>query len=82
MALLVQSPSIVLPKHAQVCPSNTPLCWYQFVLVRVSIAAKKHHNQKESWGGKGLFGLYFNIAVITEEFRTGTQTGQDPGGRS
>jgi hypothetical protein len=33
------------------------------VLVRVSIAAMKHHDQKESWRGEGLFGLYFHIAV-------------------
>ena len=36
---------------------------YSVVLVRVSIAATKHHNQKASWGGKGLFGLHFHIAV-------------------
>lgn len=29
--------------------------------LRVSIAATKHH--KASWGGKGLFGLHFHIAV-------------------
>ena len=23
----------------------------------------KHHDQKSSWGGKGLFSLYFHIAV-------------------
>jgi hypothetical protein len=32
-------------------------------LVRVSIAAMKHHDQKASWGGKGLFSLHFHIAV-------------------
>jgi hypothetical protein len=31
------------------------------VSVRVSIAVMKHHDQKASWGGKGLFGLYFQI---------------------
>jgi hypothetical protein len=24
---------------------------------------KKHHDQKASWGGKGLFGLHFQIIV-------------------
>ena len=33
------------------------------VLVRVSIAVMKHHGQKASWEGKGLFGLHFCIAV-------------------
>ena len=33
------------------------------VLVRVSIAMRKHHDQKASWGGKGLLGLHFSIAV-------------------
>lgn len=33
------------------------------VLVTVSVAAMKHHNQKASWGGKGLFGLHFQIIV-------------------
>jgi hypothetical protein len=27
------------------------------------IFAMKHHNQKASWGGKGLFGLHFHIVV-------------------
>jgi hypothetical protein len=29
--------------------------------LRVSIAVMKHHDLKASWGGKGLFGLYFQI---------------------
>jgi hypothetical protein len=33
------------------------------VIVRVSIAAMKHYDQKASWGGKGLFCLSFHIAV-------------------
>ena len=33
------------------------------VLVRVSIAAMKHHDQKASWGGKGLLGLYIHSTV-------------------
>ena len=32
-------------------------------LVRVSIAVTKHLHQKPSWRGKGLFSLYFSIAV-------------------
>ena len=32
------------------------------VLVRVTIAVMRHHDQKSSWGGKGLFGLHFHIA--------------------
>jgi hypothetical protein len=31
------------------------------VLVRVSVAAMEHHDHKASWGGKGLFVLYFHI---------------------
>ena len=34
-----------------------------FVLVRVSIASVKHHNQKANWGARGLFNLHFDIAV-------------------
>jgi hypothetical protein len=38
---------------------------------------------KPSWGGKGLFGLYFhNWSPSLKEVRTGTQTGQNLGGRS
>ena len=33
------------------------------ILVRVSIAATKHHDPKASWGGQGLFGLCFQITV-------------------
>ena len=29
----------------------------------VSIAARKHHDQKAGWGGKGLFDLCFHIVV-------------------
>ena len=32
-------------------------------LVRVTMAAKKQHDQKAKWGGKGLFNLYFLIAT-------------------
>jgi hypothetical protein len=33
------------------------------VLVRVSIATMKHHDQKASWRRKGLFSLHFQIIV-------------------
>jgi hypothetical protein len=33
------------------------------VLVRVSITVMKHHDLKASWGGKGLFSLYFHIHI-------------------
>ena len=34
-----------------------------YVLISVSITAMKHHEQKESWGRKVLFNLYFHIAA-------------------
>jgi hypothetical protein len=37
--------------------------WMRDVLVKVSMALIKHHDQKASWGGKGLFSLHFHIAV-------------------
>jgi len=39
------------------------ITWLRTALVRVSTAATKHHDQKASWGGKGLFGLHFHITV-------------------
>jgi hypothetical protein len=33
------------------------------ILVRAFIASTKHHEQKTSWRGKGLFGLYFHTTV-------------------
>lgn len=33
------------------------------ILVRVSVAAMKHHNQKAIWGRQGIFGLYFHTIV-------------------
>ena len=47
----------------------------QCVSVRVSIAVMKHHDQKTSWKGKGLFGLWFLISSSLKEVRTGTLTG-------
>jgi hypothetical protein len=49
------------------------------VLVRVSIAVTKYHNQKSSWGGKGLFGLYFQI--IIHHWRKSRQELRHSGGR-
>ena len=39
------------------------ICSTDAVLVRVSIAVMKRRDQKASWGGKDLLGLYFHIAV-------------------
>ena len=33
-------------------------------LVGVSLAVMKHHDQKASWGEKGLLGVHFRIAVV------------------
>lgn len=33
------------------------------VLVTVTITMMKHHNQKTSWGGKNLIGLYFHAIL-------------------
>jgi hypothetical protein len=35
------------------------------VLVRVSIAVMKHNDQRGSWGGEGLYGLYFSARFHT-----------------
>ena len=48
------------------------------LLVRVSIPAKKHHDQEASWGGKGLFSLYFHIAVHHQK-KSGLELKQDIG---
>jgi hypothetical protein len=39
------------------------------ILVRISSAATKHHNQKALWGGKGLFslGFYFFITKGSQD---------------
>ena len=33
------------------------------ILVRISIAMMKYHDQNASWRGKNLFGLYFSTTV-------------------
>jgi hypothetical protein len=51
--------------------------------VRVSIATTKHHDQKASWGGKGLFSLHTNILLfIIEGSQDRNLKTQDAGGRS
>lgn len=37
------------------------------VLARVSMSAMKHHDRKANWEGKGLFNLYFHIAVYHQK---------------
>ena len=37
---------------------------------------------KATWGGEGLFSSLFHISIHPKEVRAGTQTGQEPGGRS
>lgn len=39
------------------------------VLVRVTIAATKYHDPKDSWGGKVLFSLHFSISVHHQKSR-------------
>ena len=57
--------------------------WWEGSCLRISIAVTKHHDQKASWGGKGLFVLLFHShSSSLKEVRTATQTGQEPGGRS
>ena len=51
-----QSPSTVLPKTWSDCHRNTPLCWYQFVLVRVSIPAQTSW-PRSKLGRKGFIRL-------------------------
>jgi hypothetical protein len=43
----------------------------------------KHHDQKGSWGGKALFGLYFHV-VFHHLRKSGEELkqGQEPGSRS
>jgi hypothetical protein len=64
-ALLVQSSKVLLqfsPKHGQVVTGMPHYVGTNTVLVRVSIAAMKHHDQEASWRGKGLFSLHFHTA--------------------
>lgn len=47
------------------------------ILVTVSIAVMKHHDQKASCGKKGVFGLHFHItsSLSLKEVRAGAQAG-------
>ena len=49
--------------YAEYSQSAEPLNQIPGVLVRVSIAAAKHHDQKVSWERKGLFSLHFHVTV-------------------
>jgi hypothetical protein len=52
------------------------------VLVRVTIAMMKLHNQKQA-GEERVYLAYTSTSpFITEEFSIAPQTGQEPGGRS
>jgi hypothetical protein len=55
-------------------PSASPSMTLGNVLVRVSIALMKHHDQKANWGGEGC-------CSSPKEVRTGTQARQELGGR-
>ena len=72
---------IFLYKHHSIISAGRN--WAVFILVRVSMAAAKHHHQKALWGGKGLFGLNFQIVHLRKkEVRTETQVVPEHGGRS
>jgi hypothetical protein len=49
-------------KHGRAYHNNTPFMLPP-LLVRVSIVELTNRGQKVSWGGKGLFSLYFHIDV-------------------
>ena len=51
------------------------------VLVRVSVATVRYHDQKASWQGFLLL-LLPHCYSLLEKGSTGTQIGQEPGGRS
>jgi hypothetical protein len=59
-----------------------PQSCYQFVLVKVSITAMKCHDQKASLGEKVYWAYTYILPFFIEGSQTGTQTGQEPGGRS
>ena len=51
------------------------------ILVRVSIAAVKHHDQKQVGEGS-VYVTYTSHHNSSKKARTATQAGQEPGGRS
>jgi len=46
------------------------------VLVRVTMAVMKHHDQRANWEGKGLLGLHFQI-VVHHRRKSGQELTQD-----
>ena len=58
---------------------NTPLCWYQIVLARVSIPGQNIITKKQV-GEERVYSAYTSILLfITKEIKTGTQAGQEAG---
>ena len=49
---------------------------YLIVLVRVSVAIMKYHDQKASWGRKGLLGLHFHL-IVHHQRKSGQELTQD-----
>lgn len=54
-------------------------CSYLVILVRVSIALTKHHDQKAHWGGRVSLSLSGHNPSL-EEVRIGTQAELEPEG--
>ena len=60
-----------------------PVVWLDCVLVRVSVAVKRHQEKKSKLGRKGFIQLIFlQHCSLLKKVRTGTQTGQNPEGSS
>ena len=58
---------------------NTPLCWYQIVLARVSIPGQNIITKKQV-GEERVYLAYTSILLfMTKEVRTGTQACQEAG---
>jgi hypothetical protein len=53
--------------------------WYPLSSLGCFYCSTKHHDQKASWGGKGVFRLEFHSPVGRQ---VRTQAGEDPGRRS
>ena len=58
-AFLIQNPECHIPPNKSMVRPVTAIPLIPNCLVRVSIAATKHHDQKASWEGKGCWCLYF-----------------------
>ena len=56
--------------------------WSVIVLVRVTIAAMNHHDQKYLGEEKIFFFTLPQDCSSPQEVRRGTQVGQEPGGRT